>query len=69
MEQILLDTLEDALTKDSDAKGGITVNESNEIATVSFQSGQMSTLFRNIVGRWYLQCKHAEQGCLFTVLW
>ena len=46
-EQILLDTLEDALTKDLNAKGGITVNENNEVATVSFQSGEMSILFEN----------------------
>ena len=39
-EQILLDTLEDALSKDSSAKGGIMVNENNEIATVSFQFGE-----------------------------
>ena len=37
-EQILIDSLEDALIKDTGAKGGITVNENNEIATVSYQS-------------------------------
>jgi len=44
-EQILLDSLEDALIKDANAKGGVTVTENNEIATVSFQTGRMSTLF------------------------
>ena len=44
-EQILLDTLEDALTKDSNAKGGITVNENDKVATMSFNSGEMSILF------------------------
>ena len=44
-EQILIDSLEDALEKDTGAKGGITVNENNEIATMSYQSGQMSALF------------------------
>ena len=48
-EQILLDTLEDALRKDSNAKGGITVNENNKIATVSLQSGEMSILFLEIL--------------------
>ena len=36
-EQILLDSLEEALMKDTNAKGGMTVTENNEIATVSFQ--------------------------------
>ena len=44
-EQVLIDLLEDTLEKDTSAKGGITVNQNNEIATVSYQSGQMSTLF------------------------
>jgi len=46
-EQVLIDLLEDALVEDTGAKGGITVNENNEIifATVSYQSGQMSALF------------------------
>jgi len=44
-EQVLIDVLEDALEKDIGAKGGITVNENNEIATVSYQSGHMSALF------------------------
>ena len=46
-EQILLDTLEDALTKDSNAKGGIIVNKNDEVATVSFQSGERSILLKN----------------------
>jgi len=37
-EQILLDSLEEALMKDTNAKGGMTVTENNEIATVSFQT-------------------------------
>lgn len=44
-EQVLIYLLEDTLEKDTGAKGGITVNQNNEIATVSYQSGQMSTLF------------------------
>jgi len=43
-QQILLDNLENALI-DTNAKGGVTVTENNEIATVSFQTGRMSTLF------------------------
>ena len=43
-EQVLIDLLKDTLEKDAGAKGGITVNHNNEIAIVSYQSGQMSTL-------------------------
>ena len=57
-EQILVDALEDALAKDTGAKGGITVNENNEIDTVLYQSAQMCVLFEKfpqyIVGGWYL---------------
>ena len=45
-EQVLIDLLEGTLEKDTSAKGGITVNQNNEIAIVSYQSGQMSTLFK-----------------------
>ena len=44
-EQILLDSLENALKQDSAAKGGVTVNEDDQISIVHFQSGQMSELF------------------------
>ena len=45
-EQILLDSLEDALTKDTNAKGGVSVTEDNVVAMVAFQSGQMTELFK-----------------------
>ncbi len=44
-EQILLDSLQDALTKDAKAKGGIAVNEDDELAVLYFQSGHMSDMF------------------------
>ena len=44
-EQILLDSLESALKQDLSAKGGVTVNEDDQISIVHFQSGLMSDLF------------------------
>ena len=44
-EQILLDSLEDALKQDAAAKGGVTVTEDDQVSIVHFQSGQMSELF------------------------
>ena len=43
-EQILLHSLENAIKQDSAAKGGVTVNEDDQISIVHFQSGQMSYL-------------------------
>lgn len=44
-EQILLDSLEKVLKEDVNAKGGVTVNEDNQLSIVHFQSGHMSELF------------------------
>ena len=44
-EQILLDSLENALKQDPTAKGGITIDENDQVSIVHFQSGQMSDLF------------------------
>ena len=44
-EQILLHSLENAIKQDSAAKGGVTVNEDDQISIVHFQSGQMSELY------------------------
>ena len=44
-EQMLFDSLETLLKEDVHAKGGVTVNEDNQLSIVHFQSGQMSELF------------------------
>ena len=49
-EQILLDSLESALKQDLSAKGGVTVNEDDQISIVHFQSRLMSDLFIKFPG-------------------
>ena len=70
-QQILLDNLENALI-DTNAKGGVTVTENNEIATVSFQTGRMSTLFEKFLEVPLIDGIYnvnIEQECHCIVLW
>ena len=69
-EQILLDTLKDALTQDSNAKGGIIVDENDEVAKIlcHFSLKKCPSCLKNfqryIVGRWYVQCKQSKNASI-----
>lgn len=68
-QQVLLDTLDDALKNDSQAKGGIVVNEENELAIMYYESGHMAEVFGKfpeivLVDGTYIICKQSWHATL-----